>query len=149
MDHFAWYKNVPHPQERHQRFLASWAKSLPFFLTGVEEKTEAASTKVIAALTELIEQISTYTTTLVASIEAVNYPVDLDDYLGQSNSPLLINFNTEMKRLYQVLSSAQAQQIISTYHQAETLRGLWGSPYHYLCFSKALDPKDFYPSRIS
>lgn len=149
MDHFTWYKVVSSPRQRHQHFLAEWAKFLPFFLTGLVSETpykETASAEVVEAIIDLIHQISTYTLDLAATPDAVVYPALLDQYLQQNANRVLRTFNQEMKQVYESISSNQLERIISTYHQTQYLRNLWGSPYHYLCFSKQLDPKDYYPS---
>ena len=148
VDHFEWYKNVPNGQERHQRLIEVWTKFFPFFLTGalpLNKQIEPASFEVINSVSELIEQISAYTTNLDTSIDSVRYPVLLDQYFSESEDELLLRFNSEMRNLYDVIQFNQLDELISTYHEAKSLRELWGSPYHYLCCSKSFDPKKYYP----
>ncbi len=148
LDHFDWYKNISPSKQRHQKFLDSWAKTLPFFLTGTLPSNGSiapASAEVVTALSELIDQISVYTTNLNGSIEAVSYPAVLDDYFKQSNDDGLITFNQKMKQLYEALYTDQLETLISTYHQTTSLRKLWGSPYQYLSFSKKFEAVNYYP----
>jgi SAM-dependent methyltransferase len=141
LEHFDWYKNVPTRQERHQRLLDNWGKVFPYILTGLRLPNIVlgpTAPETISAVANLIEQISVYTTNLNASIKMVSYPALLDEYLQQTNVSPLVSFNSEMKHLYYVAQSGHLGDLIAAYHSAKTVRNLWGTPYHYICFSKTI-----------
>jgi len=140
IEHFGWYKNVLGRKDRHQRLLDNWAGVFPRILTGLRIPDGAigpATSETIDSVADLITQISEYTTTLDASIELVSYPPLLDEYLSQGKDPNLSRFNSEMKQLYAAAKSSQPDDLIAAYQRSESVRNLWGAPYHYICFSKA------------
>ena len=139
IDNFSWYKNVSDLSSRHQQFKDNWSQVLPFFLTGLPPKNtcvEGASPEVIEAVATLVQQMSDYTLSLNESLDKVNYPTVLDDYLENSEDQRIVAFNREMKRLYIAIKESSLEGLISTYHQSQWLHQLWGSAYQYLCFSK-------------
>jgi SAM-dependent methyltransferase len=138
-EHYNWYKNVFDTRSRHGQLLKEWSRSFPFFLTGFPVSSaegEPATNEVVAAIAEVIAQISEYTTAAGRSINPVSYPSALDDYLGKSRDSRVRRFNIEMKGLFQAARSSQLQDLISTYHRTKHVRNLWGTPYHYLCINK-------------
>ncbi len=139
IDHFMWYKNVLNRKNRHRSALDTWSRVFSFFLTGLpplNEGIEAATSEVIDSVAELTAQISKYTTTLNSSIDSVLYPFVLDGYFGKSKDSRLFHFNSEMKNLYETVKCCQLDNLISAYHRTKYVRNLWGTPYHYICFSK-------------
>lgn len=140
IDHFTWYKNVLDKKSRHQSILDNWSRIFPFFLTALppsNEGMEAATSEVVDSVSELIAQVSRYTTTVNSSIDSVVYPSVLDEYLGKSKDSTLLHFNREMKSLYKTAISCDlVDDLISAYHRTKYVRNLWGAPYHYICFSK-------------
>lgn len=139
VEHFDWYKNVVDAKSRHQRLLDDWMKAFPFFLTGIHQSTgelKPPTPKVINSVSNLVTQILEYTTIPICSIDSVLYPSLLDEYFGKSKDSRLLQFNSEMRRLYEATKSCQLEDLISVYHRTEYIRNLWGTPYHYICFNK-------------
>ena len=139
MEHFAWYKNVLDVKSRHQRLLDDWAKVFPFFLTGLFPSNggvEPATSEVVDSVSKVVAQISEYTTASNSSIDSVLYPSLLDEYFNRSKDSKLRRFNSEMRRLYEAVSSCQLEDLLSAYHRTKYVRNLWGAPYHYICFNK-------------
>lgn len=138
-DHFTWYKNMPDNETRRQRLLDDWAMAFPYFLTGLPlsgSGNEPATSKVIKAVSKLVARISEYTASADCPIDTVVYPPELDDYLEKSGDSGTRRFNSEMKKLYQTISTGSLDDLVDNYHGTELVRNLWGVPYHYLCFSK-------------
>ena len=138
-EHFAWYKDVLNTRSRHQRLLEDWTKAFPFFLTGLRQssrKFEPAPPKVVDSVSELVAQISEYTTIPSCSVDSVLYPSLLDKYFNKSKDSRLLQFNSEMRTLYEAARSCQLEDLISAYHGTEYVRNLWGAPYHYTCLTK-------------
>lgn len=138
-DHFTWYKNALDRKSRHQYLVNDWAKAFPFFLTGLPlsiGRDEPATNEVADAVAKLVTQISEYTTADGGKIDSVSYPPALDNYFEKSKDSRLHRFNSEMKKLYQAVNSRSLEELIAAYKGFKNVRGLWGVPYHYLCFSK-------------
>ena len=139
VDHFNWYKNLLDACNRHQEILDNWAATFPYFLTGLcplGGGFEIATSEVVDSVSEFIARISEYTIASNSSITGLVYPLQLDKYLGESEDSRLVNFNSEMKALYQAVQSNRLQDVLLAYSESESLRRLWGAPYHYICFSK-------------
>jgi SAM-dependent methyltransferase len=139
IDRFTWYKNVLDSSMRHQQLIESFRLNFAFLLTGLEPLTEEvlpASFAVIDAVANLIERLSDFTVNRGIPIESVVYPSLLDEYLNQSQDSRLVQFNLEMKSIYDAAKSSQLEQLISAYHESKCVRSMWGAPYHYICFSK-------------
>lgn len=139
-ERFTWYKNVVDKQSRHQGLLDEWLQAFPFFLTGLppaEGFAKPAPSDVVDAVFELTLRISEYIDDSSIPISSVTYPLELDEYLGQSNDPRLVRFNENMKALYKSVCAPNATVVESAYHEAGNLRDLWGAPCHYVCLSKS------------
>lgn len=139
IDNFSWYKNFSDLASRHQQFKDNWSQALPFFLTGLAPKNTSAvkaSPEVIDAVVKMVQQMSDYTLSLTESIEDINYPLVMDNYLQNIDDERIIAFNTDMKHLYTAIKDSSLEDLISTYHNSQWLRQLWGSAYQYFCFSK-------------
>lgn len=137
MDRHTWYKNVLDRAQRQHQLLEDWSTALPFFLTGKRppDGSGSASSKVIRAVSDLVAQISEYTDR-ACSIESILYPPALDQFLSRSGHAELRDFNSELKQLFEAVQSDSVDSLIATYHDTKSIRGLWGAPYHYLCFGK-------------
>tara|TARA_Y100000034_G_C6910131_1_gene424127 strand:- start:12872 stop:14089 length:1218 start_codon:yes stop_codon:yes gene_type:complete len=135
-NNFIWYKNISQTRQIHERSLDSWKENFSFFLTGFSpnKKDKPITNEIIKSVYNLIKNISNYSGE--SSQNIASYPEELDQYLSNSNDPLIIQFNLEMKNLYQTLQSSDYENIISTYLNSKTLRKSWGSLYHYICFRK-------------
>ncbi len=143
LDHFNWYKNVPTPGERHARLLEGWAQVFPYFLTGVPftgRDTLAAPEDVTQAVVELVAGLSAYTLSGSGDpADFFTYPPVLDRYLASLGDPILTEFNEELQQLYRAACSGSADNLIHVYSNSN-LRNLWGTPCHYICFTKGLSP---------
>lgn len=138
LDHFAWYKNVPDSKDRHARLLDDWARVFPYFLTGlppVGREAQAAPREVIDAVADLVAWVSEYTREYSGPLDSLVYPPALDKYLASLGDPALTEFNADLKRLYETAVSGRLDDLLRVYHGTST-RNLWGTPYHYICFSK-------------
>jgi len=135
-NNFLWYKNIPEKNIRHKKILDNWKQNFTFFLTGLPPNKEdkPASLKTINSVQKLLKNISEYIEG--SSLKQVSYPKELNNYLSKSFDARLVNFNSEMKKLYNTIKSSNLNNIISTYVNTKYVRNLWGSHYHYLCFEK-------------
>jgi len=140
IENFRWYKDIPDINNRHKRLMEEWNSMFPFFITGMPTSprhTEPVTSEVVESVSDLVKEISGYTSNMSSSIESIEYPLLLDKYLMESKDPKVLNFNTEMKRLYDALTSAKLDELITIYHNSESLRKLWGAPFHYISFMKS------------
>lgn len=144
VDSFKWYKDVPSTEERNPQLLRQWATMLPFFLTGLPvaaQNREPAPPEVPPALENLLETISDfaqYKQPESVPIESVLYPPELDRWLAASQIKELAEFNSLMKRLFDVLPSTSIDELIGEF-KGGGLGAYWGSLYHYICFRKRID----------
>lgn len=139
VEHLSWYKNVQDRKNRHRRLLEDWADRFYFFLTGIpvgQETIESATSEVVKSVSDLAGQISEYTKDPTSSIELVKYPPLLDRYLKEAKDSRISRFNSEMRRLYDAVRSAELDDLLTTYKTSKLLRKLWGAPFHYICFVK-------------
>ncbi len=138
-DHFSWYKQTSETNIRHQHPLKDWARVFPYFITGIRPLNNIAvppTPEVLNSVFELTTQISEYVATFGAQIDSVIYPHSLEMYLNKSQDPRVVRFNSEMKNLYAASRSDKLEDLVSAYHESGVLRNLWGTHYHYICFSK-------------
>lgn len=138
-DHFIWYKNILDTNTRHRKLLKEWANLFCFFLTGFVPSPlpgKPVPPEVVNSVSCLAEQISEYTEAPSLSIEKIEYPLALDRYLQGNKDPRILRFNSELKELYNAVKTLGVKELISAYKKSKCLKGLWGVPYHYLCFTK-------------
>ena len=102
----------------------------------IVDGTDSNTATIAIGYAEVVAQISEYTTATGRCIDSVLYPSALDDYFEKSKDSRLRRFNSEMKKLYQAVSSCPLEDLIEVYQGTKYVRNLWGAPYHYLCFSK-------------
>jgi SAM-dependent methyltransferase len=139
MNHFNWYKNVVDRQSRHSLLLENLASIFPFFLTGLSPSNcewQPAASEVIDSVVTLVAKMADYTTD--SPVESLVYPDALNQYLSNSQDVRLQEFNLEMNNLYKALKSDRVEELLSTYHETKWLRNLWGTPQHYICFTKSV-----------
>lgn len=139
-EHFRWYKNIVDAETRYRYLLDDYRRVFSFFLTGfypLNEKAEPAGYPAVDSVSGLIARISEYTLGSSSSIDKIEYPAPLDEYLKGYKDTRLKDFNSEMQRLYKALRSVPLKDLISTYVNTKYVRNLWGVPYHYICFSKS------------
>lgn len=138
-NNFLWYKDIPEKNIKHKKILDNWKQNFVFFLTGLQPNNQEkpALSKTIDSVSKLVEDISNYAEGKEGfSISSVNYPKELNDYLSKSSDSRIIDFNLELKKLYDILKSSDLDEIIFTYLNSKHIRDLWGSFYHYICFRK-------------
>jgi len=139
VEHFNWYKNALPTSRRHQLLLEEWGRVFPFFLTGMrpsQSQVPAPDAEAVDAVGRLVTVISNYISSWPSSPEVPSYPPDLHRYLTDSKDETLIQFDSEMGRLYETVRLGDAEDLVSVYHDSGLLRQLWGVPYHYLSFAK-------------
>ena len=142
-DNLDWYKNVRSREERHTRLLESWGRLLPYFLTGLPAGIHAEQgppQEVLEATTGLVSGLSAYALSgSCRPAEFFAYPTVLDRYLGSFGDPFLTQVSRDLQQLYGTIAAGSLQELVDTYHGG-TLRKLWGTPVHYLCFTRDLPP---------
>ncbi len=140
VNHFTWYKNALNKDASYSKVIDNWKEVFHYFLTGLppSNETEPATSELIDSVSELILQVSTYTTGF-GSINSVAYPLMLDEYLKKSKNGKINEFNSEIKSVYEAAKSSNLNDLISAYHKTKILRDLWGTPYHYICFNKRIE----------
>lgn len=142
IDNFRWYKDVLDRNSRNQFILNDWSRLFSFFLTGfypLDCEIEPPTIGVVDSVSELLAQISKFTSNSNShAIESVLYPSLLDQYFQKSKDPRLQNFGTEMRRVYNMIGSCKLENLLTLYRASKCVRNLWGTPYHYLCFSRQL-----------
>jgi len=139
-EHLKWYKDVSDTKARHRRLLEEWKSIFCSFIIGMPLLNECKGpvpSEVIESVSDLAKDISKYTDDIGSSIGSIRYPLLLDKYLMESKNPEVLNFNTEMKRLYDAQTSAKLDDLMAVYHNSKSLRKLWGAPFHYICFMKS------------
>ncbi|MEG4166771.1 MULTISPECIES: methyltransferase domain-containing protein [unclassified Microcoleus] len=139
MNHFNWYKNVLDTQSRHSQLLKNWASVFPFFLTGLSPSDcewQSAPCEVINSVVALVAKLADYT--IDSSVESIVYPDSLNEYLSESKDIRLQQLNLEMNNLYKAIKSARLEELLSAYHETKWVRELWGTPQHYICFTKSV-----------
>jgi SAM-dependent methyltransferase len=140
VDHFGWYKNCDTTATRHARVLDDFRRMLPFFLTGLpaagRDHPAAASDGVLGAVAGLIAEAGEFALDLAAPIDRVAYCTVLDTYLRDGTGPRWRQFAGEMKGLFEAAHGPGLDSLVEAYARAECVRGLWGVPYHYLCFTR-------------
>ena len=142
LDHFSWYKKVPDNRALHTRILNYWRRSIPYQLTGIAptvHQEKEASFEVIESIARLTKHASSIAENYPDDCNEMEYPEMLNCFLGANDNPAFGQFNSELKQLYETMPSCTARTLIKTYHQTRSVRSLWGTPYHYLSFSKQTD----------
>lgn len=143
MDQFKWYKNVSSSLELKNVMLEQFASVFPYFLTGIPITRQSA----LLASGEVIESFSNLTHLLLdysqarnplinpVSVDSIEYPVEVADYLDKYPDPGLQTFNKELKEIINMLKEEKLEEFIN-YYRSTSISGLWGTPYHYICFQK-------------
>lgn len=136
-EHFNWYKNTRSPAERHRLWLESWREVLPYILTGLAPKSvPPADNEVTAAVDGFMRSLSDFTDSAYPQVESLVYPPAVDAYLRRCADDRLARFGQDLNTFFVAMGMNDAENLIRIYHTAEMLRGLWGTTYHYLSFSK-------------
>jgi SAM-dependent methyltransferase len=138
-DHFGWYKNCDTAAVRHRRLLDDFRRMLPFFLTGSPPSGQdpgPAPGPVLEAVSRLVKEVSEFAQDPNASIERVSFPATLSTYLREGTGPHWQQFAGEIKGLYEAAQGRTLDNLLAAYARSERVRKLWGTPYHYLCFTR-------------
>ena len=145
-DNLSWYKNVPDREEHHVRLMESWGKFLPYFLTGLPvglNAEQGPSQEVVNSVTDLVSGLASYALSGSSRpAEFFNYPTILDRHLSSFGDPLLTQISGDLRHLYGTIAMGSLQEILDTYCDG-TLGKLWGTPLHYLCFTRELQPPSY------
>jgi hypothetical protein len=140
INHFNWHKNVYTPTERYRLLMQNWEHAFPFFLTGflpTDNEIPLPSLEVLQAVSNVVSEISEYTTSQVSDAATPAYPAELHKYLSNFVDEGVNQFNTDMERIYQAARGDNLENLVTAYHRCDVLRKCWGSAYHYVCFVKA------------
>jgi len=146
-DHFEWYKKVPDGGQRHATILDEWSAALPYLISGlpnVGRRSQHGATglddrEAADAVASIVERSSEYMQDLSAPGEPVRYPPALDRYLAGQQDPTLSSLNGELRKIFEVMESGKLEALVVAYLGTTHLRNLWGTAYHYLCFTNRLD----------
>ncbi|MFB0566234.1 MAG: class I SAM-dependent methyltransferase [Candidatus Aminicenantaceae bacterium] len=141
IDYYEWYKDVSSTRERHERLLDNWLRSFPYFLTGSpgsSQQDQAVPKSVIDAVDNLIRQLSDYTQKYSNEFVSLTYPTALDKYLAAISEPLMTEFNDDLKMIYAAVRVGGFNELLHVYKSAKRIRNFWGTPYHYVCFTKLI-----------
>jgi SAM-dependent methyltransferase len=139
VDHFGWYKNCETAALRHRGVKEDFRRMLPFILSGsapTHQDPKPAPGPVLEAIERLIQEIGEFAMTPTASIDRVSFPTILHTYLREGTGPQWQQFADELKSLYEAAHCRALQDLLASYARSEGLRRLWGTPYHYLCFTR-------------
>ena len=137
-EHYRWYKDVPSPADRNAGFLEDWQRNLFFFLTGLRPSSQArpASPGVLEEAAQLVRTLSLLGTAPSTVSPRVLQAEALLAFLETDPHEQAQGFARELARLFQVLGSDSASELLAAYKGSSLLRNLWGTAYHYLCFRK-------------
>jgi len=141
-DHYTWYKNVPAPEERHQRLLRDWRDNLLFFITGRDEDRSVGQDVTDDLLDILAGLVNTaHDPRLRAGQIAPTfaYPEQFRAWLARSVNPTVRQLDQELAFLFEKLNATDTATLIAAWHAASIVRKLWGTPYHYVSFQRTLD----------
>jgi hypothetical protein len=139
-DHYQWYKNVSGNETRSENILAHWSRVFPYICTGMQPSISGVREtpgEVVDAVGELVAGLSAFSQDYARPIQVMAYPPKLSRYFAGLEDSRLSQFNTEMDNLYQVAVSGDWDDLLSAYQGSRLLRSLWGTPFHYVCFTKS------------
>jgi SAM-dependent methyltransferase len=137
--HYSWYKNLTRPLDRHEHVLRDWRANLAYFLTGSKPpdgRHHPASAEVIQAVATVTAGLSDASRTAASAKCPPLYPIELNRYLAGHTDSIISQVNEELKRVFDALHSRSVDALLDTYAAAGTLRSLWGTAYHYICFQR-------------
>ena len=140
IDDFTWHKNVPDVRVRHRALLDEWASCFSYFLTGLRPHSgpgDPAPPEVIKSVSGLVRQISEYVKDPRVSAESLTYPDLLSAHFARSGDDRLLQFSTELSKVYDSVRADRLDDVLGAYHTADLLRSLWGAPYHYVSIAKS------------
>jgi hypothetical protein len=134
---YEWYKSASSMAQRSEKLRQDWAQHFAYFLTGlagiVPGMDSPASAKVTDATAAWVNHLSDYAQT--GRFADLVYPQALDTYLSGLRDPLYRRFGDDLEAFFAALHGTDAEHLRNTYQQSN-LRNLWGTAYHYLCFTR-------------
>jgi len=137
--HYNWYKNLTRPLDRHELALRDWRANLAYFLTGAkppEGRQHPATQDVIRAVATVTAALSGSSRSAASAVSLPLYPIELDRYLAEHTGSILPKVNEELKHVFDALHDPGVDTLLDTYAAAATVRSLWGTAYHYICFQR-------------
>jgi len=135
VDHFQWYKNVISVRDRHAKLLETWKNNLPYFLMGKCFSSSEVSDEVMRSLDNFIHGICDYTASYPSTAPYPSYPIALDGFF-KSQDKLTKEASNCLRLIFEILPYCKYEELFSLYRQSDSLRHLWGTPYHYVSFIK-------------
>ncbi len=140
-DTLRWYKDVPTGEERerdvldgHLRRASSWVLAGPLFEQG-DAKIEACR-EVVSSFRAFVGALARWTRQPVAPVPSPETVTGLDRRLGLRFAPRAASLMRELTALLATLNSGGREAIVGQYLASSTLRSVWGSHYHYVCFRR-------------
>lgn len=136
-DHHEWYKNVPSRAVRGERIARNWKENFCYVLTGQKPsryRQHAADDGVVDAVGRLAGALSDIGRSPRGPDRTPEYPRALDWFLSEQDDPQARQVNEELKALIAALGAADMEELVRAHAESESLRSLWGTPYHYLSF---------------
>ncbi|MEK7867226.1 MAG: methyltransferase domain-containing protein [Planctomycetota bacterium] len=140
-DTLRWYKDVPSAEERERAVLdgyvrraASWVLAGPLF-----ERDDApieARREVVSAFRAFVAALARWTRQPVAPAPSPDAIEGLDRRLGLQFAPRAASLVRELTALLATLDAGTRESIVEQYRASSTLRSVWGSHYHYVCFRR-------------
>jgi len=137
--HYDWYKNLTPPADRHDKVLRDWRGALAYFVTGIkpQQRTqEPASPEVVQAVAAVTAGLSDASRSADSAAKPPFYPLELNRYLAGHADPIVRAANDELQGLFKGLRATRADDLLTAYAAAGTVRSLWGTAYHYVCFQR-------------
>jgi hypothetical protein len=138
-EHYKWYKNLTPPADRYDSVLRDWRASLAYFITGIRPargREEPAEAEVVDALAAVTAGLSDASRMPESAAQPPLYPLELNQYLARHADPMVQAVNGELKDVFRALHEPRADALCAAYARAGTLRSLWGTAYHYICFQR-------------
>ena len=138
--HYNWYKNVTKPADRHEQVMRDWRANLAYFITGLkpqQNRLEPATQEVVQAVADVTSGLSAASRTPASAAKPPFYPLELNRYLAQHVDPIVRSTNEELKGLFEALHAGTSDALMAAYASAGTVRSLWGTAYHYVCFQRS------------
>jgi len=140
VDHHDWYKNVSTRKAHAQRVERNWKENFAYVLTGQKpdrHRAPAADDAIVESAGHLSAELSDLGRSPGVHDRFPQYPVSLDRFLNEHTDPVVRMANSDIKVLVAALAGNDPDALIRAYANSTTLRGLWGTAYHYLSFVRA------------
>lgn len=139
-DTLRWYKDVPSAEERERTVLDGYAHRAPSFvasapLFAVDAPIEACR-EVLSSFRVFVGALARWTRQPTPPPPRVEPIAGLDRRLGLRYSPCPEALMSELTGLFAILDGGGRETLAERYRASRTLRSVWGSHYHYVCFRR-------------